>query len=196
MPITICPIGRLQVNGQSMIEPAASDDTVELQLTPEQMRALSQAAESAEQFVPDSAPQPLFEVSPAARVRRWHQTPVAIAKVAGIVIAYAAFAWWSAAQFAAQPKPPVMAVARPSVVVPAPASVAPSSQPTVKVINPFDKSEVFEFPAGSTYAENRDKVAQMLLERARERQGQWARVKPAVNLRTASLYSQSPAPSE
>jgi hypothetical protein len=179
-----------------MIEPAASDDTVELQLTPEQMRALSQAAESAEQFVPDSAPQPLLEASPAARVRRWHQTPVAIAKVAGIVIAYAAFAWWSAAQFAAQPKPPVMALARPSVVIPAPASIAPSSQPTVQLANPFDASEVFEFPAGSSDADNRDKVAQILLQRARERQDQWARTKPATNLRTASLYSQSPASSE
>ena len=36
--------------------------------------------------------------------------------------------------------------------------------------NPFDAHEVFEFPAGTTHAEAREAVAQMLLERAMERQ--------------------------
>ena len=35
--------------------------------------------------------------------------------------------------------------------------------------NPFDKSEVFELPPGLTQAEARDMVAQILLDRARER---------------------------
>jgi hypothetical protein len=195
------------VNCQSMLSPVAGDDTIELELTPEQMRELSQAAEAAEPFVPTLvsavagparmspalfSPQPLFEVSPARRLRPWHQTPIAIAKVAGAVVAYAAFAWWSAVQFAEQPQPPPTAVARPAVVIPPPALIASSSQPTVKLMNPFDTTEVFEFPAGTSPAERREKLAQILLQRARERQDQWARSKPAanpaVNVRTASLY--------
>lgn len=37
--------------------------------------------------------------------------------------------------------------------------------------NPFDKSEVFELPPGLSKAEARDMVADILLERARERAG-------------------------
>jgi hypothetical protein len=199
------------VNGQCMLSPAAGDDTIELELTPEQLLKLSRAAEAAEPFAPARlsavagpariapaffAPQPLFEVRPVSRLRRWHQTPIAIAKVAGAVMAYAAFAWWSALQFAEQPQPPATAVARPTVVIPQPALIASSSQPAMRVVNPFDATEVFEFPAGTSRAESRDKVAQILLQRARERQSQWARSKPAVtpavtpavNVRTASLY--------
>jgi hypothetical protein len=39
----------------------------------------------------------------------------------------------------------------------------------VKFSNPFDESEVFEFPAGTTETEARDAVATMLLQRAQER---------------------------
>jgi hypothetical protein len=42
---------------------------------------------------------------------------------------------------------------------------------TVKFANPFDQNEVFEFPAGTTRAEARDAVAEILMQRARERQG-------------------------
>jgi hypothetical protein len=41
----------------------------------------------------------------------------------------------------------------------------------VKFVNPFDAREVFEFPAGTTRAEARDAVAEILLQRARDRQG-------------------------
>jgi hypothetical protein len=73
-------------------------------------------------------------------------------------------------------------------VIPRPALVANSAQPALKVINPFDASEVFEFPAGTSAAEGRDKVAQMLLARARERRSEWERARRTVNVRTASLY--------
>lgn len=39
----------------------------------------------------------------------------------------------------------------------------------VRYANPFDKSEVFEFPAGTTKEAARDQVAAMLLERGLER---------------------------
>jgi hypothetical protein len=40
----------------------------------------------------------------------------------------------------------------------------------VRFANPFDPKEVFEFPAGTSEAEARDAVAEMLMERAMERQ--------------------------
>jgi hypothetical protein len=52
------------------------------------------------------------------------------------------------------------------------ADKVPVAQPTpepVRVRNPFDRQEVFEFPAGTTPEAARDAVAEMLLARARER---------------------------
>ena len=46
----------------------------------------------------------------------------------------------------------------------------PAPKPTL-YRNPFDKSEVFELPPGLTQAEAKEMVAQILLERARERTG-------------------------
>lgn len=40
---------------------------------------------------------------------------------------------------------------------------------SVRVPNPFDASEVFEFPSGTTRAEARAAMTETLLERARER---------------------------
>lgn len=45
----------------------------------------------------------------------------------------------------------------------------PAQPPPVRVVNPFDDSEVFEFPAGTSEREAHDRVAELLLERARER---------------------------
>jgi len=71
-----------------------------------------------------------------------------------------------------------------AVSVPVPVRVpvsAPANEPrqqhpaaapadTVKFSNPFDQREVFEFPAGTTRAEARDAVAEILIRRARDRQ--------------------------
>jgi hypothetical protein len=183
-----------------MISPVSGDETIELELTPEQLRHLSQAAaEAAEpvaaqlpvvatrESIPAafSAPQPLLTAGAPSRVRRWHL--LAFVKVAAATIVYIAFAWWSASQLAARPQPPVATAAHPTDI-PHPAVPAASSAPVVRFVNPFDKTEVFEFPAGTTPAESRDKVAQMLLQRAQERQSRWVGIKPVVNVRTASLY--------
>jgi hypothetical protein len=55
------------------------------------------------------------------------------------------------------------------------ASAAPLVPPRaalVQVRNPFDATEVFAFPAGTTKTKAREAVAKMLLRRARERFGQ------------------------
>lgn len=41
----------------------------------------------------------------------------------------------------------------------------------VLIENPFDEKEIFEFPAGTTHSAAREAVADILLERARQRQG-------------------------
>lgn len=61
-----------------------------------------------------------------------------------------------------------------------PQSHLPATSPTsegaavagtpVRFANPFDANEVFEFPAGTSEAEARDAVAEILMERAMERQ--------------------------
>lgn len=162
---------------------ANNDDTIELFLTPEQLLELSQAADMA----PDAAPVPL--ATPSPRALRWHQTP--LAKMAANTVAFVAFAWWSVAQLAGQPQShpqtPGTAAARPLAIVSRPAAASPLPQPALQVVNPFDRTEVFEFPAGTSAAEGREKVAQILLQRARERQSHWEHLKPEVSLRTASL---------
>ena len=189
-----------------MTLPAGNDDTIELVLTPEQLLDLSQAAEAAESAAPGPvcaiaatapvvAPIPAVSMVPVVqhitptRPLRWHQTP--IAKMGANTLAFVAFAWWSVSQLAGQPEPhpkaPVVAAARPLAVVSHPAVATLLQRPAVQVVNPFDKTEVFEFPAGTSEEESREKVAQILLQRARERQSHWVHIKPEAALRTASL---------
>lgn len=202
MRVTIARHGNDPVNAQSILAPAASDDTIEVQLTEEQLLELSQAAEATEPFaaVPLSAvaaadrpapafcaPRPFLKVGHASHSRRWHQTP--LARIAGATVAYAvflAFAFWGTSQFAKPPRPAAVALARP-IVIPRPAVTASSPPPTVTRINPFDPTEVFEFPAGTGRTESREKMAHILLQRARERRSEWERAKPAETVRTASL---------
>lgn len=53
------------------------------------------------------------------------------------------------------------------------AAGAPAAGVPVLFANPFDAKEVFEFPAGTTQAEARDEVAEILMARAMERQRQF-----------------------
>jgi hypothetical protein len=106
--------------------------------------------------------------------------------------AFAVFAWWSGSHLAGQPYQPAQANPLPVTATPStdtpPALLANAAKPAVQVRNSFDATEVFEFPAGTTDAETRQKVAQMLLQRARARRSQWAEIRPtAVSLRTANL---------
>lgn len=51
-----------------------------------------------------------------------------------------------------------------------PASAPANAGKPVRYANPFDPKEVFEFPAGTSEAQARDAVAQVLLDRAMKRQ--------------------------
>jgi hypothetical protein len=54
----------------------------------------------------------------------------------------------------------------------------------VRFKNPFDRSEVFEFPAGTSRTEMRDAVAELLSQRALERQSLFVK-RPRRNTKTA-----------
>lgn len=199
------------MNGESMTLPACNDDTIELVLTAEQMLELAQAADAAEvaassaQECPVVTPAPVKALvpgpiaprfpsppfgprdTPTGRVH-WHQRP--LAKMAANTAAFVAFAWWSVAQLAGQPQSHpqmhVMATTKPIVVAQHPPVAANPPQP-VRVVNPFDKTEVFDFPPGTSAEDSREKVAQILLQRARDRRSHWARNKPESSLHTAIL---------
>ena len=73
---------------------------------------------------------------------------------------------------------------------------APSEDSLTRFANPFDKAEVFEFPAGTTEDEARQLVAEILFERARERGTQLRTVKrvhtrPSTPLRIPRLVSKN-----
>ena len=63
-----------------------------------------------------------------------------------------------------------------AVVTPAHEVAAPKAAPSpplqaepVTFTNPFDRTETFEFPSGTSETEARQSVAELLIERARER---------------------------
>jgi hypothetical protein len=90
--------------------------------------------------------------------------------MAAAAIAVACFA--SIAYLSVEPPPVIATVAvaspRPLAAERPPAAALPAP-PTVKLVNPFDPSETFEFPPGTSAAEARDSAAAFLLERARQR---------------------------
>ena len=91
--------------------------------------------------------------------------------VIGIAIAAVLVVLGGVAHLAAKQTPAPQTVVQKSAPPPPPAPIeppAPAGEP-VRLKNPFDRSEVFEFPPGTTHAEARDAVAKLLLERAQGR---------------------------
>jgi hypothetical protein len=101
--------------------------------------------------------------------------------LAGAVLMAMALVVWQRLQ-AFPPPPP--AVVSPALVVIPPVSIAdPEEGPPVRVRNPFDATEVFDFPAGTSEADAREMTAQLLLQRARDRRGQELQQSLTVNAR-------------
>lgn len=125
-------------------------------------QAEQSAAKAPARAAPQAAP---ASKKPAARKDR---TPVAVGAVfaAVAVAAVAAMYRYSSPAPSARPAPPPV-VAHAEMEIPA---EAPPEPPVVRVKNPFDESEVFEFPPGTPPNVARDKVADILMARAAERQ--------------------------
>ena len=138
----------------------ADDDTVELPLTEEDMLALSRATgeEHAETSLDESASVATgaFLRRHGARFRRWSLAlassglSVALGVALGVVVERSS---------------------RMTITVPpGTASLAESQESPVRFTNPFDPSEVFDFPSGTGDDQARESVAAILLHRARDRQ--------------------------
>jgi hypothetical protein len=111
---------------------------------------------------------PVREVPP--RAAPWNGRRVALlAAVVAVSIAASTVAY----HLATKQPPPVQVTATHRVSTPIarePVATPPAPEGTpVLFKNPFDATEVFEFPSGTSQAEARDAVAALLLERARER---------------------------
>jgi hypothetical protein len=144
-------------------EPKAAPPTAALQ------QLLGQPRQAAPKAPPPKAA--ASRTAPAAKkpAVRKDRTPVAIGAVFAVaaVAAVAAMYRFSDPARTAPPvaAPPVLAQAEMELPDPAPAE-----PPVVRVKNPFDESEVFEFPPGTPANVARDRVADILMKRAMERQ--------------------------
>ena len=123
--------------------------TIEVMLSPQQMKVLATAHEG-------DAMQHL-----KSRIFIGGGMAVALI-VSGAVVA----------NLAAKPKPAPAPVLHASQPLPPPAPAAEPAAPAAEPVlykNPFDRTEVFEFPAGTTHQEARDAVAKLLMDRAHGR---------------------------
>jgi hypothetical protein len=135
--------------GMAQSDSVTDSTTIEVMLSPQQLKDLAQGSKGA--------------------AMQQHKPRMLI----GAAIAAVLVVLGSAAHLAAKQKPaPVAAVAQtPARDLPLPLAAeppAPAAQP-VMYKNPFDRTEVFEFPAGTTQAEAREAVATLLMERAQGR---------------------------
>lgn len=160
----------------------ADDDTIEMQLSAADLKALTQAAK---QKAVTSVP--VLRVDPRS-IDDWQAGPSAstfITVVAGVLfvgaLGYAVATrddGPSVARAAIAQTPPSKVTHRhPQAVAAADAAVSePQPEPPVRFANPFDKNEVFEFPPGTSEGEARERVAALLIERARDRMSSVVRV--------------------
>jgi hypothetical protein len=123
---------------------------------------------------PDPAVTSVRPASGAGGKARFSRAAIGVGIVAVCAVS-AGIAWFARPTAATPSAPPVERVPEP---VPAPPAVEPAATPAaphsteikpVRFANPFDRGEVFEFPPGTSEAEARDAVADLLLKRARER---------------------------
>ncbi|MEJ1963400.1 MAG: hypothetical protein WDO56_18335 [Gammaproteobacteria bacterium] len=181
-------MSKISANG-----PVASDEgpngTIELELSTAEVRALtcpettppdsSRAPDLAEQATSEALCVPRIEATNTAACApaRAHRRLAPVAGAFGIAIATASLG--GVAYIAANhPQTmPVLAKEAPPIATAA-TPIEPQAQSApVTFRNPFDASEVFEFPPGTPQPEARRKVAELLSQRAQERQNLFVRVR-------------------
>jgi len=155
----------------------------------------------------NSAP-PKVNVRASGRKGRWSAVRVAgaVSVVAATAVALASMTHHSTHAAAplsttsSQPTPaaarspaPVSAAKAPAEAAETPDPVAASSLPQpVRVKNPFDRTEVFEFPPGTSMENARHSVAETLMQRAHDRGIQ--RVRPTRTDRHPVAQARHPQP--
>jgi hypothetical protein len=91
--------------------------------------------------------------------------------------------------------PPAPVIVAPPALPPAP-SPPLQEEPAalVRFANPFDRKEVFEFPAGTSRADARDAVEELLYERAQERQSSGRGLVSGMTVRHTTSATAAAAP--
>lgn len=163
------------------------DDTIELELSESAMQLLSQAAALPPEppCPPTKSPAANAPEAPAAALKEAPRRSAASTRPPRFGL-FSAIATVASALLIAMVYLASAHVRRPGLVVPrvvaapaAPVSVTPPPPPPpapstdampVRFVNPFDRKEVFEFPPGTSEADARQAVAELLSQRARERQ--------------------------
>lgn len=133
--------------------------TVEVQLNAANQQILREAA----QGMTGTFQSPVFGAPKSARRSSAWPVALAAASVVGIASGFA--------YLPSTPDHPPVAASQPAPVARVAQAETPTAAPPLplKLVNPFDKSEVFEFPAGTSVQDAHDAVAELLLARARER---------------------------
>jgi hypothetical protein len=146
----------------------SSGDTMELPLTEEQTLALSRPGEVVHAAAPDCArrllSQPRYDNFAAERTARVDFVCNVIFAAAALGIA-TAFLWPASDQ---HPPAPAVTSAAPLRAEPQPGLAELQGAP-VRIRNAFDATEVFEFPPRTNESAARETVAELLLNRARDR---------------------------
>ncbi|MBS0577803.1 MAG: hypothetical protein JSR36_00920 [Proteobacteria bacterium] len=152
---------------------ALGEDTMELQLTETEQLLLAEAATMAPSPLPVADSPERFVVASSAG-EYIHRRTARIDLICTITFAAALLGVSAAAIWhpTTAPRAPALAARSltPTSRIPAAGDRA-SAAPAVRVQNPFDAAEVFQFPPGTSEASAYDAVAALLLERARERRG-------------------------
>jgi hypothetical protein len=144
---SIYPMAMKTPIGSAQTDSVADSTTIEVMLTPQQLKVLSKAS--------------------TVGAMQQHKSRILI----GAAIAAVLVVLGSVALLAAKPQPlpaPVIQAPRPAPPPPRAEPPAAAAEP-VLFKNPFDRTEVFEFPAGTTQQEARDAVATLLMDRAHGR---------------------------
>jgi hypothetical protein len=182
-----------------MVSPTLEEDTLEIQLSPEDLLGLLRASDMAQLAAANATPILTPTAPPAAPARTrlqrgsvksiGHASWRPVRQWSGAAVCYGIFilfAWWGSSVMVGPQNPSATVMKSANAAVAAqPMSASTLQAPAVRIANPFDATEVFEFPAGTSDADSRAKVADMLLQRARERRSQWADTKPKETLLAA-----------
>lgn len=178
---------RMPPGGTADFDADPDEDTIEMVLTPADVHLLARAAEEQQRAAnaADPTPQaPTTDSTPSSMPTQTTSTHSsaslargALAGVAAGLVIVVAIASLSTARLATETKPGPPPQTR-KLVAAAPAAVPATPEPSQPALaaaqplrfrNPFDKSEVFEFPAGTTLEEARASVADVLRQRAHDR---------------------------
>lgn len=145
-----------------------SDETVEIELNAEEHLEPSQAANAVQ--VTARTAEPTIGLPESARDSLLYRRTARVDLVCNVMFAAAVLGIVAAVGWRAASVPtraPVIPPRAAVVAVPTPPAEVP--RPLVHVRNPFDATELFEFPAETTESQAREAMAELLLQRARDR---------------------------